>query len=301
MPTASVAGVVSEPVSGAPAARRPASDPLAPLLALPGVQEAVTAAQSAADAVQWHRALRRRADQVLRELALEEAVATASLWDAARSTADDGGAGGADGGRQGQLDPGADGLLDADGVRARLRTGEPLPPRVQAAFRVGEEVATAAGSGPGWAVAPRQVLGRLHLAAAAGSLPDEQLGRPRQDAEVVSRLDLLLETAAASAAPAVVVAAVVQGELLALDAFPGDGGLVARAASAVVLRARGADPRGVVPLSTGHLDLGAAAYSAALAAFITGTAEGVAQWLRYFANVVVIASRRGDEIASAVV
>ncbi|MGN6090677.1 MAG: hypothetical protein ACTHNT_15450 [Actinomycetales bacterium] len=257
---------------------RASDDPLAPLVGLPGVADAVASAQSAIDAVQWHRSLRRQADRVLREVAFEDAVASAAL--------------------------GCGSELDIDELRAHVRDGQELPPEVRAALRVGEEVAVAArgdaaGGGPSWATSPRYVLGRLHLAAAADAVPAEALGRPRPDAEVVSRLDLLLETLGATRSPALVVAAVVHGELHTTDAFVGDSGLVARGAAEVVLRAKGGDPRGVVPLNAGHVDLGASAYTTGLAAYASGTPEGMGQWLRYFANVAVVASRRADEIASA--
>src|SRR5207302_7986832 len=91
---------------------------------------------------------------------------------------------------------------------------------------------------PSWKAAPRQALARLHVLAAADlGIDPDALGRPRTSAadpvedplelgrapdplEVSARLDglcrLLLQP---TAAPAVVVAAVVHGELLALRAF----------------------------------------------------------------------------------
>ena len=63
-------------------------------------------------------------------------------------------------------------------------------------------------------------------------------------AEAAARLDALARLLAQpTTAPAVVVAAVVHGEVLATNAFGVGTGLVARAASRCVLVARGLDPR----------------------------------------------------------
>ena len=69
-----------------------------------------------------------------------------------------------------------------------------------------------------WRGAPRQALARLHALAAADLVADrDELGRPA--GRGARRLDTLAAVLAATSAPAVVVAAIVHGELLSLDAF----------------------------------------------------------------------------------
>ena len=100
-------------------------------------------------------------------------------------------------------------------------------------------------------------------------MPAEQLGRPRPDREVAQRLDTLAEVLALTQAPAVVVAAIVQAELLSLDAFAPASGVVARAAARLTLIDRGLDPKSLVAFEVGHLEL-RAEFEAALAGYRTG-------------------------------
>lgn len=94
-----------------------------------------------------------------------------------------------------------------------------------------------------WEHAPLQALARMHTLAAAGLVDDDALGRPSTD--VSARLATLVSVLETTSVPAVLVAGVVHGELLTLDAFEGVNGIVARAAARVVLVARGLDPRAV--------------------------------------------------------
>ncbi|CAM5447554.1 hypothetical protein SALBM311S_11062 [Streptomyces alboniger] len=114
-----------------------------------------------------------------------------------------------------------------------------------------------------WRQSPLRVLARLHLAAAAAK--GDEVGRPRQEgdpvdeplielpppgaAEVSGRLEGLAELIiAGGSAPALVTAAVVHGELLALRPFTSHNGLVARAAERIVLVGSGLDPKSVCPV-----------------------------------------------------
>jgi len=68
-----------------------------------------------------------------------------------------------------------------------------------------------------WQRAPLQALARLHMLAAADRVDESRLGRPRADADVGPRLELLTEiVTGATLAPAPVIAAVAHGELLTL-------------------------------------------------------------------------------------
>ena len=180
---------------------------------------------------------------------------------------------------------------------------------------------------PSWKAAPRQALARLHVLAAADlGLPDDQLGRPRtvvtdtvedplelgpapQPLESTARLDglcrLLLEP---TSAPAVVVAAVVQGELLALRPFGAVDGLVARAAARLVLVGHGLDPKAVSAPEVGHAELDAAglrashthAYAEAVRAYVRGGEQGVAQWVVHCAQAVALGAREGVAVCEAI-
>ena len=98
-----------------------------------------------------------------------------------------------------------------------------------------------------WQRAPLQALARLHMLAAADQVDDDQLGRPRADAEVGPRLELLAAVGdrRVRTVPAPVVAAVAHGELLTLAPFGSADGVVARAVSRLVTIATGLDPHGL--------------------------------------------------------
>jgi hypothetical protein len=97
-----------------------------------------------------------------------------------------------------------------------------------------------------WRRAPLQALARLHMLAAAGQVDDDRLGRPRADAEVGPRLELLADVVTGgTSAPAPIVAAVAHGELLTLAPFGSADGVVARAVARLVTIASGLDPHGL--------------------------------------------------------
>jgi hypothetical protein len=247
------------------------SDPFAAVAALPGVEEVVTSARAAVDAVYGHRVLRRRRPEVTAESALRGARASAALE-----------------GAHVPLDALRSGAAFADTERGKL---------ARAAVRVSSEVGSLLGT---WEKAPLQVLARLHVVAAADVVEDkETLGRPvsREAAARVEQLgDFLV---AKSAAPAIVVAAIVHGELLVVAPFGWGGGLVARAAARLVLVQRGTDPKAISVPEVGHVELGRPAYEAALAAYRTGTPEGVAEWVRHCAEAVELGARETTAICEA--
>ena len=120
---------------------------------------------------------------------------------------------------------------------------------------------------------PLQALARLHAVTAHGFVPDGDLGRPRRGGapddplhlgaapgatEAVRRLDdLSTLLVRPTEAPAVLVAAVVHGELLATRPFAWGSGLLARAGVRLVLGG-GGDPDGLAAPEAGVLSLGAA-------------------------------------------
>jgi hypothetical protein len=243
----------------------PTADPLAPLLDLRGVPEAVARARDALVEVHNHPVNRRGWPASAAEASLRAARASAGL-DGAALTAGD---------------TVADPVL-AGAVRAAEESG-----RLLAAWR---------GS-------PLQALARLHVVAAADLVPAErhkaELGRPRATEGVAARLGLLAElVTGGTRAPAPVLVAVVHGELLALEPFTAAGGVVARAASRLAAVAAGLDPKGLAVPEVGHLRH-AARYRAAAAGFASGTADGVREWVLHCCAQWEAGAREGLSIAEA--
>ena len=130
-----------------------------------------------------------------------------------------------------------------------------------------------------WQKAPMQALARLHALAAADLVDDDRLGRPRADADVGPRLEMLVDLVTGkSDVPAAVLAAVAHGELLTLAPFGTADGLVARGVSRLVTIASGLDPHGLgVPEVYWMRHSGD--YRAAARGFASGTPDGLAAWL----------------------
>jgi hypothetical protein len=242
------------------------SDPLAPLLALPGVEDAVSRARTAVDTLLANRTLRTRSGDVSAESSMRGAWASAWLAGSHLALAD-------------------------------VRAGTPhalADPVLQGALRATAAVGTVAET---WRHAPRQALARLHALAAADLVSSsDELGRPQPAA--AERLDTLAAVLAVTAAPAVVVAGVVHGELLSLDAFAPSSGIVARAAARVCLVDRGLDPKSLVVLEAGHRELGAD-YDEALHAYGTGSAAGIGHWLVHCADAVAAGAVEALAISTA--
>ncbi len=230
--------------AGVPPAGPPAVDPLAPLVELPGVRDAAAGARAAIDRLLAHRVLRRESAGVSIESALRGARASAAL-------------------------AGADVALPA------LRDGAVDDPVVHGALRVSAALGSMTET---WPRAPGQVLARLHVLAAADLAAPAALGRPAPHAG--PRLAGLFGLVTGrTSAPAVVVAALVHGELAALAPFGTADGVVARAAARLTGITRGLDPKAVSVPEVGFVELGREPYEDALAGYADGSPEGVAGWL----------------------
>ena len=274
---------------------------------------AVEAARAAVDGLRAHPVLRRRTDAVAAESALRGARAAADLQSGETGT----------------------GAWRLDDVRAAVRDATLFQPlegagsadvdvraaTLRGAVRVSAEIAPLIRT---WERAPAQALARLHAVAAVDLLAAGELGRPRGDArpypgpdrgrtrpgpaglapsaaEVAVRLEALtgaLTTRTSS--PAVVVAAVVHGEILALAPFAWGNVLVALAAQRLVLVARGFDPGALGVPEAGHALLGAAAYTEACDAYVGGGLPGVARWVVHCAEAVALGAREGVAVCAAV-
>ncbi|MFE9556227.1 oxidoreductase [Streptomyces sp. NPDC006692] len=262
-----------------------AADPLVALGGLPGVPDAVDLVRKAVDRVYGHRVMRRRSNEIASEAALRGARGSAAL-------------------------SGADWALEE--VRRRTDFGsEPEARAVGAALRLSAEAGQLLSI---WRQSPLRVLARLHLVAAADA--GDAVGRPRQGGEGVDEplIELPLPDAdevagrleglsrliiAGSSAPALVTAAIVHGELLALRPFTSCNGLVARTAERIVLIGSGLDPKAICPAEVGHAELGRAAYAAALDGYASGTPEGMAAWITHCGKAVELGVRESTAVCEA--
>lgn len=102
-----------------------------------------------------------------------------------------------------------------------------------------------------------------------------------------------------SAAPALVTAAVVHGELLALRPFGSYNGLVARTAERIVLIGSGLDPKSICPAEVGHAEQGRAGYVAAFEGYLAGTPEGMAAWITHCGRSVELGVRESTAVCEA--
>jgi hypothetical protein len=230
------------------------TDLLAPLLALPGVEPAVAGARSAIDGLLSHRVLRRGSAEVTAESALRGARASAELEGAGIELER----------LRGQLMAGTAVVLPGSSAGA----GERGARLVQGAVRLHADLGQLLVA---WRHSPRQALARLHVLAppswstsptrsAATERPVEPTTRwPGQGAPTPAEVAARPGRAGPGAdhgtsAPAVVAAAVVHGELMALRPFGTADGLVARAGP-LVLVDRGARPQGGSAPEVGHAEL----------------------------------------------
>ena len=239
------------------------TDPLAPLLALPGVDDAVRAARDAVDAVHRHPTNRRGWPATAAEASVRAARASAAL----------------DGGEPSIPDSGA--VTD---------------PILAGALRIADSIGALL---PVWQRAPLQALARLHVLAAADLTDDDSLGRPRTARGVSARLDLLARlVAGGTAVPGPILVAVVHGELLTLAPFPVANGVVARAAARLTAISTGLDPKSLT-IPEVHYLRHLTHYTSAAAGFGTGDRDAVADWLLFCCEAVESGAREATSIADA--
>ena len=282
----------------------PGHHPLEPLTGLDGVADAVAEARQACEELRWHRALRRQWAAARAEAGVRSAWAGATLdgvrvplalvRDVARGAA--------------EAPPGPDG----DAVRSVLRVQAEVERRMRPP-----------GAAGGAREPLRQLLVRWHVAAVGGDggVGDGddggEVGRPRRDeppqdlrglgaapsgVALDDRLAMLGELAAAPLppeVPALVLAAVLHGELLTLRPFRRANAAVARALFRHQLTAGGVEPVGVAVPEVAWVRAPTVHLSRA-AGFATGTPEGVGAWLRWCAESVTAGAAEGRAIADAV-
>ncbi|MFD9689762.1 oxidoreductase [Kitasatospora sp. NPDC059146] len=286
------------------------TDPLAPLAQLPGVPDAVAEVRKAVDRLYGHRVMRRRAAEVTSESALRGARASAAV-------------------------AGADWPLEE--VRRRTDFSADAEARtVGAALRITAEAGQLLSV---WRHSPLQVLARLHLLAVGDTDPaagrPRRAGEGAEELfplelepvesveveaavgptpvlppapgaeEVAARLDQLSRLLVARAegqgvgTPALVVASVVHGELLALRPFGSHNGMIARAAQRIVLIAEGLDPKSICPTEVGLAELGTDTYRRAFAGYLAGTSEGMAAWIAHCGRALRLGVRESTAVCEA--
>lgn len=273
---------------------------------LDGVAEAAGRAREAGTRLRWHEGLRRRWREARAETAVRCAAAGAAV----------------DGAR-----------VDVAALRAHaagLAVPEPDPAMVVAVgvWRAQAEVdrllPPLGGRGRGPSVPARELLAALHrdLVAglvASGALPADAAGRPRRGAErpreegagpagpgvavlgddLDARIDVLCALADTGDGPALARVAVVHAEIATVRPFVVGNGSLARAMARLLAVRTGLEPTGVAVLDA-HPAADPLAYRRALAGYATGTPDGVAAWLRYQAECLVVGAEQGAQVATAV-
>jgi hypothetical protein len=222
----------------------------------------MTEARAMVDRLLVHRVVRSRTPELAAESALRGARASAAI-------------------------EGADVALD------RARLGPAGDPVLAGALRAYGELARLRSV---WRSSPRQALARLHLLAAADLAGPDRLGRPADvvGAAALGRIgSLALST---TTAPALLVAAVVHGELATAAGFDHGNGVVARAAARLVLADRGLDPGLLCTPEVGHLELGD--YVQSLASYGGGDPG---PWLVHCARAALVGAREALAVAEAMV
>jgi hypothetical protein len=235
-------------------------DPLATLNNLTGIDSAVNDARTAVDGAYRHPALRRKGGPVAAEVSLRCAVASASLE------------------------------TSISYEREAVRSGTVLDAVVQGSLRIHSSLPSLAER---WESAPAQVLARLHVLGATGIVESDSLGRP------LVPLDRVLAYIATRAGDPLLRAAVVHGEILSLNPFPGVNGLIARAAGRLTLIASGFDPRGLLLAEEIHLAR-EPEYRGSSLAFATGTRDGIRSWLKHCALAATLGAESIAPVADAV-
>lgn len=221
------------------------NDPFIAAASLEGIPSAYAATRDGLDSILRDRGLRRSSPEATGESLLRGAAATAAIegseYDVEALRAGDG---------------------DATARGAVLLSTELL------------------GLVPVWNRSPLQAIARIHSLAAGGSADLEDLGRPANPtgAERLNLLNRLVSLP--TAAPGLVVAALVHAEIAVAGAFVSHNGVVGRAAERLVLVAKGVDPASVLVPEAGHA-AEVAGYRAALAGYERGDTGGIHQWLMY--------------------
>jgi len=268
--------------------------PLSELLRLEGVEAAVDEARETCTALRWHPALRRRIPQAAAESRVRGARSSAAL-------------------------EGAEFAVDVvrDLTRGAVAWPQPVGPLEQTLQSAIRATAETERLGSQVCAAPAGALARLHVAAAGGLSGTDGVGRPRvegQDCrelveigqapgarEAGERMRVVVDLVAARTDESVVLlASIAHAEIACARPFERANAVVGRALERALLIDGGVDPTGVAVPEWGHGRSGAVDYLGALAAYTTGTPDGVRLWLIHCAEAVSAGAQEGGRICDAV-
>ena len=261
-----------------------ASDVLAQVVALPGVEEACDRARSALDGLLWDRGVRKVAADLARASALRGAWANAAMD-----------------GAEVPFAAVESGTFEASPMGERAARTVALTAELPRLVEIYDRT-------------PLQALARMNTVLVGGLAPDSEVGRPRADSDAedplrIGRMPLALEVSARlsdlaelivapSTAPALVKAGIVHGELAVLRPFRHASGPVARASIRLSLAAPGLDPDLLTVPESGLLSAGRNSYVKALRGYSAGTADGVADWLTWFCSAVAAGAQQSRRMAA---
>lgn len=244
-------------------------DPLAGLPLQQSTSALLSATRDEIDAVLWDRGIRAKAAE----------VAAASVLRGARDSA--------------AIDGADTAVVDDSPMGRILGNAQVLTARVPALVDT-------------WSTSPLQVLAELHAIAAQGFADDDQRGRPRSGDDVRDPLNIgvlppagvisprltgLAEVITSSTSPALLIAAIVHGELSALRPFEIGSGLIARASVRLVMASKGIDPSLFTIPEHGMFELGRPAYVSAVREYSAGTAEGINAYVTWFATALAMGAK----------
>ena len=289
---------------GGPAGADPAAEALRSIAADARVVRAEEALRQASAELRFHEALRRRWREARAEAAVRGAIAS--------------------GGVEGVVLP-ASVLRDAvaSGGLTEASTGEPSLDVVAGLWRAGVRLTTwmpdlrgdARPAQPG----PRALLAALHRdvvgpIAVAGRVPLDAVAAPRPagtapveggpdaapDGEALTaRLEGVARLIDLPGAPALVRAAVVHGEMVAVRPFLVGNAAVGRLLVRHLITRDGLEPTGVAVTDqyAGRVPL---AYSDAAAAYAGGTRDGVVAWVVWQAEAILVGIQEAQAICRTV-
>lgn len=282
----------------------PAVAALRALAADQRVVDAEEALREASTELRWNEALRRRWREARAEAAVRGAIAS--------------------GGVEGAVLP-VDVLRDAVASRSltEASTGDPSLDAVAGLWRAGTRLngwmPDLRGEGRPAQPSPRTLLTALHRdvagpLAVTGTIPLDDVAAPRRGERVPleggpgeapagdaldARLDGLLRLIDAAGAPALVRAAVVHAEMVCARPFTAGNAAVGRLLVRHLITRDGLEPTGVAVVDqyAGRVPV---AYADALAAYATGTLDGVVAWVVWQAEAVLVGIQEAQAICRSV-
>lgn len=282
----------------------PAVAALRALAADQRVVEAEGALREASTELRWNEALRRRWREARAEAAVRGAIAS--------------------GGVEGAVLP-VDVLRDAVASRSltEASTGDPSLDAVAGLWRAGTRLngwmPDLRGEGRPAQPSSRTLLTALHRdvagpLAVTGTIPLDDVAAPRRGERepleggpgeapvgdaLDARLDGLLRLIDAAGAPALVRAAVVHAEMVCARPFTAGNAAVGRLLVRHLITRDGLEPTGVAVVDryAGRVPV---AYADALAAYATGTLDGVVAWVVWQAEAVLVGIQEAQAICRSV-